>query len=129
MVKKLNYIFHSIYVIFDLMKEKIITKEIQQELEEITKSILSVVSVKEIFLFGSYANGTPSENSDFDIYVVIPDNTMRPLDAMTKINIAVSKNQKRPVDILVGSQSDFKKRSSLPYIEKEVFNKGIKIYA
>mgnify|MGYP003419326345 FL=1 len=128
-MKKLNYIFHSIYVIFDLMKEKVITKEIQQELEEITKSILSVVSVKEIFLFGSYANGTPSENSDFDIYVVIPDNTMRPLDAMTKINIAVSKNQKRPVDILVGSQSDFKKRSSLPYIEKEVFNKGIKIYA
>lgn len=128
-MKKLNYIFHSIYVIFALMKEKVITKEIQQELEEITKSILSVVSVKEIFLFGSYANGTPSENSDFDIYVVIPDNTMRPLDAMTKINIAVSKNQKRPVDILVGSQSDFKKRSSLPYIEKEVFNKGIKIYA
>ena len=128
-MKKLNYIFHSIYVIFDLMKEKVITKEIQQELEEITKSILSVVSVKEIFLFGSYANGTPSENSDFDIYVVIPDNTMRPLDAMTRINIAVSKNQKRPVDILVGSQSDFKKRSSLPYIEKEVFNKGIKIYA
>ena len=35
------------------MKEKVITKEIQQELEEITKSILSVVSVKEIFLFGS----------------------------------------------------------------------------
>ncbi|WP_276779454.1 nucleotidyltransferase domain-containing protein [Treponema succinifaciens] len=111
------------------MKEKNITKEIQQELEEITKSILSVVSVKEIFLFGSYANGTPSENSDFDIYVVIPDNSMRPLDAMTKINMAISKNQKRPVDILVGSQSDFKKRSSLPYIEKEVFNKGIKIYA
>ena len=54
---------------------------------------------------------------------------MRPLDELTKINIAVSKNQKRPVDILVGSQSDFKKRSSLPYIEKEVFNKGIKIYA
>lgn len=128
-MKKLNYIFHSIYVIFALMKEKVITKEIQQELEEITKSILSVVSVKEIFLFGSYANGTPSENSDFDIYVVIPDNSMRPLDAMTKINMAISKNQKRPVDILVGSQSDFKKRSSLPYIEKEVFNKGIKIYA
>lgn len=128
-MKKLNYIFHSIYVIFALMKEKNITKEIQQELEEITKSILSVVSVKEIFLFGSYANGTPSENSDFDIYVVIPDNSMRPLDAMTKINMAISKNQKRPVDILVGSQSDFKKRSSLPYIEKEVFNKGIKIYA
>lgn len=128
-MKKLNYIFHSIYVIFVLMKEKVITKEIQQELEEITKSILSVVSVKEIFLFGSYVNGTPSENSDFDIYVVIPDNSMRPLDAMTKINMAISKNQKRPVDILVGSQSDFKKRSSLPYIEKEVFNKGIKIYA
>lgn len=128
-MKELNYIFHSIYVIFALMKEKVITKEIQQELEEITKSILSVVSVKEIFLFGSYANGTPSENSDFDIYVVIPDNSMRPLDAMTKINMAISKNQKRPVDILVGSQSDFKKRSSLPYIEKEVFNKGIKIYA
>lgn len=26
-MKKLNYIFHSIYVIFALMKEKVITKE------------------------------------------------------------------------------------------------------
>lgn len=29
-MKKLNYIFHSIYVIFALMKEKVITKEIRK---------------------------------------------------------------------------------------------------
>lgn len=29
-MKKLNYIFHSIYVIFVLMKEKVITKEIRE---------------------------------------------------------------------------------------------------
>lgn len=29
-MKKLNYIFHSIYVIFALMKENVITKEIRE---------------------------------------------------------------------------------------------------
>lgn len=29
-MKKINYIFHSIYVIFALMKEKVITKEIRE---------------------------------------------------------------------------------------------------
>lgn len=104
-------------------------KEIEQELAELTQTILNAVPVKEIILFGSYANGKPTEHSDFDIYVIIPDNTIRPLDAMTQINMAISTKQKRPVDVLVGRQSEFNKRSVLPYIEKEVLNTGIKLYA
>lgn len=60
------------------------TKEIKRELSEITNVVLSAVEAKEIYLFGSYAYGTPDENSDIDIYVVIPDGEMRELDAIKK---------------------------------------------
>jgi predicted nucleotidyltransferase len=39
--------------------------------------ILSVVSPKQVFLFGSAARGGLRENSDIDLLVVVPDGTHR----------------------------------------------------
>lgn len=49
---------------------------VSKELETIKQAILDTVNANEIYLFGSYANGTPHKDSDFDIYVVIPDDSM-----------------------------------------------------
>jgi len=43
------------------------------EISEIVKTILSVVPALEIYIFGSHANGTAREDSDYDFYVVVPD--------------------------------------------------------
>ena len=50
-------------------------KQIQNEINVIKESILQTVSAEAIYLFGSYAYGTPGEESDLDIYVVVPDDT------------------------------------------------------
>jgi len=48
-------------------------QRIQRELDIIKDGILETVPAEAIYLFGSYAYGTPGEDSDLDIYVVVPD--------------------------------------------------------
>ena len=45
-----------------------------EKMSNIKESVLKFVPAKYIYLFGSYAYGTPTEESDIDIYVVTPDN-------------------------------------------------------
>lgn len=105
------------------------TDKEKEELDVLVDVIRKNVEAEAIYLFGSFAYGTPREDSDFDIYVVIPDDTIRPLIAMQKLNIAISPFQKRPVDLLVSNLENFNKRKSMAYIEREVFEKGVRLYA
>ena len=98
------------------------------EINEIQEIILATVPVLQIYLFGSHAKGIQHSNSDYDFYVVIPDDTLRPLDATRKISMALRSARKRPIDMLVGSESKFNKFKNVYSIEKEVFNTGVKLY-
>jgi len=93
------------------------------ELENIKQTILDAVEADEIYLFGSYAYGTPSEDSDFDLYIVIPDGGIRPIEAMQIIGSAIYKKQKKPIDILVS-----RARKLLPTIERAVARDGVMLY-
>ena len=52
----------------------------RNELEQIKEIIRNTVDPEGIYLFGSFAYGEPREDSDYDIYVVLPDDGPRPLD-------------------------------------------------
>jgi uncharacterized protein len=99
-----------------------------KELESIKQAILDTVKANEIYLFGSHAYGTPHKDSDFDIYVVIPDDSIRPIEAMQKIGCAISRKDIRAVDILVGKETIFNQRKELPTIERTIFRDGVKIF-
>ena len=43
---------------------------IRQNLDEISQIIAQTVPVESLYLFGSYAYGTPCKDSDLDLYVV-----------------------------------------------------------
>lgn len=105
------------------------TAEEKIELDRIVCSIKTCLKVEEIYLFGSFAYGKPSAESDFDIYIVIPDDSIRPLEAAQKIRASIVDFQKHPVDLLVSKRSSFmKKKSYYSLIEHEVSSRGIKIY-
>jgi len=70
--------------------------QIRRELDFFSKTIADTVSVNTICLFGSYAYGQPHRDSDFDLYVIIPDDSMRPLEAMQTIGHALYHVKKRP---------------------------------
>jgi len=99
------------------------------EVNEIVKSILSSVPALEIYLFGSFASGTAREDSDYDFYVVIPDDSdMREREATWAIRGAIPR-QTRGIDMLVGTQSKFNRRKEYFYsIENEVIEKGVKLH-
>ena len=98
------------------------------EVKEILDVILATVPALQIYLFGSHADGTPSPDSDYDFYVVIPDNYLRPLEATRKISMALRYVRKRPIDMLVSTESKFNMYKSMYSIESEVFNNGMMLY-
>lgn len=104
-------------------------KKIKSELDELVSVITRTVPASAVFLFGSFAYGIPDADSDIDLYIVIPDGSLRPIEAMRKISAAILPVQKRPVDILVGSENIFRERSASAAIEREVAQKGIRIFS
>jgi len=104
-------------------------KRIQDELNTLRDIIVNTVPVKQIFLFGSYAGGTPHADSDLDIYVVMPENAnIREIDAMRLIRKAIRDKKTMPVDVVVSKDSKFNQRKSGPTLERQITQEGVKLY-
>jgi predicted nucleotidyltransferase len=103
---------------------------IRHELDTLTRIIVETVPVEQIYLFGSYAYGTPHKDSDLDLYVVLKDEApMRELEAMDAIGLATYKKRNRAIDLLVHKKRKFLDRSAgTATVERLVSTKGIKIY-
>jgi predicted nucleotidyltransferase len=98
-------------------------------LEIIKQGVLDTVPAEAIYLFGSYAYGTPREDSDLDIFVVIPDSVEeRPLDIMVDIMGNVHRKTKTPVDIIANKASVFRHRKQGPTLQRVIAQKGVCIY-
>lgn len=102
----------------------------QKEIDEIVGNIVSNVDVIEIYLFGSFAKGVASEDSDYDLYIVIPDDgNMREREANWAIRSSLVGKQKRSIDMIVGTLSKFNRRKNYLYsIENEVISQGVKVH-
>lgn len=102
---------------------------IKAELEKLKELIVSAIPVEQIFLFGSYAYGTPCKDSDLDLYVVLKDDVqMRDLDAGLQIRLAIDRKKSMPVDIIAKKKSDFLNRLDDITLERKVNRDGIRIY-
>jgi len=104
--------------------------EIKNELEILKEIILEKVPTEEIWLFGSYAYGTPHSDSDIDIYIVMKDDAeMREMDAMTEVNIGRTERKiRRSVDVMALRKNRFWDRANNVAMEKYIIKNGIKIY-
>lgn len=83
----------------------------------------------KIYLFGSYANGTYSRDSDFDFYIVVEDSRTDLVSLMTQAYKSIRGVKQHPVDILIGTQSKFNERKELATLEHEVAQKGMLVYS
>ena len=103
--------------------------DIRQNLAEISQIIADTVPVETIYLFGSYAYGTQNKDSDVDLYVVFKDEmTMRVLDAIRAIRIAIDHVKNMPMDILGLKQSRFDDMKLYATLERKIAREGIKLY-
>ena len=102
--------------------------KIQNEINLIRDSILQTVPAEAIYLFGSYAYGTPREDSDLDIYVVVPDDTDDLVECCADIRGLVCEKKTLPLDLLIGRLSVFNHRKTVPTLEKVIARKGMVLY-
>ena len=99
-----------------------------QELKALTDRFVKQLSPKKVFLFGSFAKGSEREDSDYDFYIVMPDDTPDLADAAAEAYRSVRFIKQRPIDILVGTDSYFESRRHMPSMENEVFTTGVLLY-
>ena len=101
----------------------------KKEIDEIKEKLVEVYDPVEIYIFGSYAWGNPSNESDIDLLIVIKKSNektyTRPIIGYKALsNLNVSK------DIVVYTQEEFEKfsnnRMSLCF---KVKKEGFKVYA
>ena len=102
---------------------------IEQELAEIIKIIAKTVPVESIYLFGSYAYGTPGKDSDLDLYIVFKDDMpIRELDAIRTIRRAVYAVSKKSIDFLGLKRNRFIDRKIYATLERKIAREGVRLY-
>ena len=101
---------------------------IQNELDHITAAIKANTDPEAIYLFGSYAKGTPNSNSDIDIYVVVPDSETDTVELGANIRMSLSQRKTFPIDLLIGRKSIFENRKNRLTLEKVIADEGVRIY-
>ncbi len=96
------------------------------EIEAQTKRIVEKFDPEKIILFGSYAKGNPSLQSDVDLLVII-DTDESPFTLSSKI--ALNLEHLFPLDIIVKTPEQIKKRlQNCDFFIEDIINHGKVIY-
>lgn len=104
---------------------------INNEIQAITDRLQSTLTPKRIYLFGSFANGTYTDESDYDFYLVVSDHAGDKISLSQTAYKALRGLRKRPVDIVIGYETPFARRAKAETdtLERVVSREGILLYA
>lgn len=102
---------------------------IPKDLDKILKIVKNIISLKEVYLFGSYAYGTPNEASDFDLYFVVDKIDGDKYETIIKIRKAIYKITSKSVDILLNTKEMFDYRAiNKSTLEYKILKEGVRLY-
>ena len=102
--------------------------EVETLLPEMTRRLVAEFDPCQIYLFGSYAWGQPNEDSDVDLFVIVPksdesrrDREIRARHCLRDLPIAK--------DVLVQTQEELERTSRVyASLQCEILERGKKIY-
>ncbi len=104
--------------------KKISSAKIQEAVERLTEAYQPLA----IYLFGSYAWGTPHDESDLDFMLIVPENTEPTFELRRKGNRALA-GIGFSVDFLFNTPTSFENRGEHPSsLEYKIKNEGKIIY-
>ena len=104
---------------------------INDDIIAIKDNILNTVgeTCEKIILFGSHAYGKPREDSDYDFFVVLKDDTEKPILVLQRIYRSLAKKpMMTSIDVLANYKSRFEWRSMQPTIERRIASDGVILY-
>jgi len=96
--------------------------------KEIVDKITSSVNPDKIFLFGSYAYGSPTPDSDLDLAVIMENVPSKHKESVKLYKLL--KGIDLPKDIIVSSREEFEFYKNEPgSVFKTINEKGVVLYA
>lgn len=99
-----------------------------QIMEEILSRFIDLYHPKEIFLYGSYAWGSPTIDSDLDFCVILNKSNQTQADRI-RDGLRALKGISAPVDILVLTESEIGERKNHPStLIFKIYHQGKKLY-
>ena len=105
------------------------TDYVRTEIDNAVLAITQSIQPLKIYLFGSHASGTATQDSDIDLCVIAPLGDMRKIEALRMMRRAMSSTVNLPVDLLVYDDADFAIRSALPStMEHKIAADGTVLY-
>ena len=69
-----------------------------------------------------------TDDSDYDLCVIIPENSMRPADAVKAIRRALFSAQSVPLDVIVYRSNAFHQRAEHASLERKIAREGVLLY-
>lgn len=103
-------------------------EQLETTLAEIVRRLREALSPSAIYLFGSYAYGSPQRHSDLDLLVIIEDSPLGPYQRDAKAYLALC-GLGVPKDVMVYTRQEFERRAALrTSFERTVKNKGKLLY-
>lgn len=97
------------------------------EIQKFAQRLGEVFSPQRVILFGSYAYGQPTQDSDVDLMVIMPLYNCTPVEKSVEIRLKLRPSF--PMDILVRTPERVRERLALGDIfMREVFSKGRVLY-
>lgn len=103
--------------------------EVRKIISEIVNKIIKGYEPKKIILFGSYAYGEPTEDSDIDL-LIIKNTDKRPIDRWVEVKRLLRDNSRTlPVSPLVYTEKEIEERNVIKdFFVEEIFEKGEVLY-
>jgi predicted nucleotidyltransferase len=105
------------------------------DIEELKREILErlrPLDPERVILFGSYAHGNPTEDSDIDLYVVtkdefVPGSFREKADLRLKVSeLLLDLRLKYPVDLIVHTRPMYREfRNGGSFFSEEIFQRGV----
>lgn len=104
-------------------------KAMNEEIKTITEKFVKELSPLKVYLFGSYARGNFTSESDYDFYILMPDSYNVTNDTSAKAYLSLRGLKRKPVDIVINTQQVFTSRSNLTNtLENTVKKEGLILY-
>jgi len=97
-------------------------------LETAVERLKAEFQPEEIYLFGSHAWGTPTEDSDVDLMVIVPSSEERPIRRMQRAHLCL-RGMGFAKDVLVPTRAQVDRYKHLrASLFNQVLSKGRKLY-
>ena len=99
-------------------------QEIKDKMREAVRQVPHLADIKSVALFGSYVNGTPTEESDVDVLIDFEPNATIGFFALSDIKDSLETVLGRPIDLLTPQAISKYFRSKVLAQAEYVYTKG-----